>query len=142
MAAVLLLALAALHFQAVPGGFGTESYLGVFLILAVITALAGVAAFLLDDRDRVWWYALAQGAANPLGYLCNRLTGLPLAGDVPERWYGARAGWSLVFLGVLLFVLALGVLIARHRRRRLPQPVLSADDRDLLSIPRPGRSGR
>lgn len=141
LGAVLFLGIAVLHFQAVAPGFAVQPYLGVSLILGTATALGGVAGTLADDRDRIWWYALAEGLLTAAGYAVNRLSGLPLAGRDPGRWYGSPGARTLAFLGVLLAVLAAWTLLARFRRRRTRMPVTSAYDRDLMSIPRPNRSG-
>lgn len=125
--AVLFLGLAMVHFLALPHAFHLDAYIGVIQIIATGMALAGTVGLLADDRDRIWWYSLAEGALNALGYLVTRFTGLPPGGhDIAGGWLREPA-LALAFLGVLLAALAIWVLVNRHRGAL---PVTAAKERD------------
>lgn len=126
--AVVLVGIALIHFLALPHGFHIEAYLGVSLIMGVGMAFGGAVALLVDDRDRVWWYALVQGILNVLGYLLTRVSGVPLSdSDVSGNWF-RTSGMALCFTGFVIAGLAAWVLI--ERRRTTPRsPVVSAKDR-------------
>lgn len=133
LGAVLFFVVSLLQFSVLPEAFQIEAYIGICLITGVIISLAGAAALLLDDRDRIWWYALAVGATNSAGFIGSRIAGLPLA----ETWtvgdWTHGSGLALCYTGAVLATLALWTLIRRHRSRRSNLPVLSAADRLLRS---------
>jgi hypothetical protein len=135
--AVFFLGIAMVHFLTLPDGFRIEPYIGVSLIIALMMALFGAGAMLMDDRDRVWWYALAEGLLNGVGYVLTRFHGLPLASAGAIGGWFRQTGMALAFCGFMLAALAGGVLAARrHRRRTSYLPVTSAFQRRLAPPPR------
>ncbi|MBO2452028.1 hypothetical protein J4573_33420 [Actinomadura barringtoniae] len=135
---MFFLGIAMVHFLTLPDGFHIEPYIGVSLIIALMMALFGAGALLVEDRDRVWWYALAEGLLNGFGYVLSRVQGLPLTSGqgVSGGWFRAT-GMALAFFGFLLAALAGWILISRRLRRRNRYfPITSAFQRRLAPPPR------
>lgn len=110
----LFLALALLYLLAIPLQFEREAYLGVLQILGMGLTLGGAIGLMVEDRDRIWWYALVEGVLNAAGYLVTRFTGLPLGGrELAGDFLGHRP-LTLVFVAVLLSGLAGWTLLDRH----------------------------
>ncbi|MGI5165069.1 hypothetical protein ACQEU3_12000 [Spirillospora sp. CA-253888] len=139
VAAVLFLAVAVAHVLTLPEGFAAESYIGVSLIVAILMAVGGAAGAIAETRDRIWWYALAEGLLNAAGSLYANSWRLPLrrAGD----WLNAD-GLALLFLSGTLTALAAWVLVHRRAARRSPPPGVSAAEWRIRSEPPPPRRPR
>jgi hypothetical protein len=127
--AVLFLGLALIHFLSLPHGFHIEAYVGVSLLLASVMAVAGAVALLVEDRNRVWWYALAEGLLTLLGWFLSRWFGLPAAGNAVSGDWFEETGLGLAFCGSALTGLAVWILYVR--RTHAHETVLSARQRVL-----------
>ncbi|MFI6519944.1 hypothetical protein ACIBF1_30625 [Spirillospora sp. NPDC050679] len=136
VAAVLLLAVAVAHVLTLPEGFAAESYIGVSLLVAILMAVGGAAGMLAETRDRVWWYALAEGLLNAAGTLYANSRRLPL--QQAADWFNPD-GLALLFLSGTLTALAAWVLAHRRAARRSPLPGVSAAERRVMSGPPPTR---
>ncbi|WP_067491528.1 hypothetical protein [Actinomadura hibisca] len=133
VAAVLFLAVAVAHVLTLPDGFGTESYIGVGLLVAILMAVGGAAGMLAETRDRVWWYTVAEGVLNVAGTLYANSRRLPLQED--SDWLNAD-GLALLFLSAMLTALAAWVLVQRRAERRsFAPPTAAAAGRRLRSAP-------
>ncbi len=111
-----------------PRGFDLESYLGVLMILGGLLAWFGSVWLLVDDRDRVWWYGLAEGTLITLGWVMTRVFGLPVTRGTTAGEWGERTALLMLFFAVNLVILSGWVLRARRRGRHVP--VVSARDRE------------
>src|SRR5258708_21387314 len=78
VAVQLLIGIAFIDFLSLPHGFRLAPYLGVQLLMSMGMALAGAVALLADTGAFAWWYALAQGPLNLIGFFVSRVIGLPL----------------------------------------------------------------
>jgi hypothetical protein len=114
VAVQLLIGIAFIDFLSLPHGFRLVPYLGVQLLMGMGMALAGAFALLADTRAFAWWYALAQGALNLIGFFVSRIMGLPLTRhSVAGNWLETPA-LALAFCGAALALLSGWVLYARH----------------------------
>ncbi|MFC5180180.1 hypothetical protein [Actinomadura harenae] len=134
--AVLFVSLGTVQFLLVPDGFAHAPYVGVCLILAVLMSFGGCAGFLADTRNRVWWFALAEGVANVLGVTYVIAWGIPLVDAEADAWERLTHP-PLLLLSTVLTALSAWALWSDRHRRIGARPVTSARERHHRPPPRP-----
>ncbi|MEO5875717.1 MAG: hypothetical protein ABIS86_14115 [Streptosporangiaceae bacterium] len=110
-------------------GFRIGAYAVFALFLAFILAVLGAFLLLLEDRNRVWWYALVEGVLTLAGWVLSRVDGLPFTAPQADGNWFQEIGLALAFCGTALSGLAIWVLWIR--RLRAQETVVSARQRIL-----------